>query len=76
MSVAHNTQNFQDIATQVDESDYFMVKDGVRYDLRVQADCDQVQAILEMELAAMRYKWEVVKAEADALLKAVENGIF
>lgn len=76
MSIAQPSQNIQDIATQVDEDNYYIVKDGVSYDLRIQADCDQVQALLDAELIALKARWEVIKEEADNLLKSVEAGIF
>lgn len=65
-----------DVAAHVDESDYFIVKDGVTYDLRIQADCDRLMTLINAQLIAMRAKWELIKAEADNLLNSVEHGIF
>lgn len=75
-TAARWAQIYPHLATQVDEGDYFIEKDGERYDLRKQSDCDQLQAVLDMELGVLKGKWEVIKAEADALLKSVEAGIF
>jgi hypothetical protein len=61
---------------QDEESDRFIVKNGVRYDLHNKADWDQVQTIMDKELASLKHHWQVAKTEAEALLWAVKDGVF